>query len=51
MVPYDRPDLLATVWNQTDVLSEEHTDTGTRFTVRMPPHLRSTFRTLQEPAD
>ena len=42
-VPYDRPDLLAIVWNSTEVVHEEHTDTGTRFTVRMPPSLRSAF--------
>jgi hypothetical protein len=42
-VPYDRPDLLAIVWNSTEVVHEEHTDTETRFTVRMPPSLRSAF--------
>jgi len=54
MVPYDRPDLLSTVWNQTEVLREEHADTGTRFTVRLPPSLRSTFSvegTLEEPTN
>jgi GTPase len=38
-VPYDRPDLLAIVWNQTEVLAEDHDETGTRFTVRMPARL------------
>jgi GTPase len=42
-VPYDRPDLLSAVWNYAEVLHEEHTDTGTRFTVRMPSHLASTL--------
>lgn len=34
-IPYDRPDLAAAVWKSTEVLDEEHTATGTRFTVRM----------------
>ena len=43
MVPYDRPDLLAAVWSNTEVLEEYHTDTGTRFTVRMATKLLPIF--------
>lgn len=35
-VPYDRGDLLAELHNSADVLSTEHTDTGTTVTVRLP---------------
>ncbi len=42
-VPYDRPDLLSLIWSSTEVLREEHSETGTRFTVRMPPELNSAF--------
>ena len=43
VVPYDRPDLLAAVWSNTEVLEEYHTDTGTRFTVRMATKLLPIF--------
>ena len=35
-VPYDRPDVVAMVWRETDVIDETHGENGTLFTARIP---------------
>ena len=43
-IPYDRGDLLAELHNLAEVLSTEHTDTGTMVTVRLPHSEAGRFR-------
>ena len=47
-IPYDRGDLLAELHNLADVLSTEHTDTGTTVTVRLPHSEAGRFRTYAQ---
>ena len=44
MIPYDRPDELAILWREAEVLNEEHGDDGTIFTARLPEHRVSLFQ-------
>jgi GTPase len=46
LVPYDRGDLLAAVHREGEVVSTEHTDTGTRVTARLASAGRGRFADL-----
>ena len=43
-VPYDRPEIVAMVWREAEVLDESHGEGGTQFTARIPEDRASLFR-------
>jgi GTP-binding protein HflX len=47
-IPYDRGDLLAELHSSGEVLSTEHTDTGTTIAVRLPHSEAGRFRTYTQ---
>jgi GTP-binding protein HflX len=51
LVPYQRGDLVATVHNRGEVLSEEHRDTGTELWIRVPEFVAAQLREFQVLAD
>lgn len=50
LVPYDRGELVQLAHEQAHILAEEHTESGTRFTLAAAPGVASRFEEFVEPA-